>query len=152
MLDASPPVWWLGKRTTCAAQAAKTSRRDGEEVVVGRIVGPQREHPARLEVFGHPPQPRRRVEGGVAAVQQVARRVVDVDEHGVEPRRRLGPEPEAVGDQGEEVAVHEATARVVDEHVGVRHQAPLVPLDHVGQRLDDVQGPHPRVLEHRGAP
>ena len=53
---------------------------DGDEVDVGRIIGPNREDSPWFEPIGEASQSLSRVEGGVAGMKVMARSVVDVDE------------------------------------------------------------------------
>ena len=115
--------------------------QDVQERLVGRIVRPQGEHPARTQLRGQAGQTGALVERRVAGVQHVVGGVVDVEQHDVDrtqpARRRIG----------EEVALDEHASRVVREPCGVREQTSPVPADDLGQRVDDAQGPHPVVLE-----
>lgn len=54
-----------------------------EEGGGGRVVGPEGEDAAVVQVRGEGAQPGGFVEGAVARVEEVARRVVDVQEHGM---------------------------------------------------------------------
>ena len=65
------------------------SRSSLEEALVRRIVGPQREHPARVQLQGQLLKPGPLVKGRVAGMQQVPRRVIDVQKHRVEFPPRL---------------------------------------------------------------
>ena len=50
---------------------------------VGRIVGPKREDTARVQLRGKGAQAIGLVEGSIARVQQIARRMIDIQQHGV---------------------------------------------------------------------
>ena len=79
-------------------------------------------------------------------VQEVRRRVVDVQQHGVEaPVGGLGIEgrlPFLRTRQREEIAVDEAAAGIRHQPGAQRHQATLMPLDDRLQVVDDDQGAH----------
>jgi hypothetical protein len=60
-------------------------------------------------------QPLGRVERRVAGVQHVARRVVDVEEHGVHALRAVGAESTGLAGEREEVALHQPGAWVAAE-------------------------------------
>ena len=85
----------VGERHHVGLARCEHLGHDREEVVVGRGVGPQREHATRVEAVRQALQARRLVEGGVARVEDVPRRVIDVDEDGVEALRCRGPERRA---------------------------------------------------------
>jgi hypothetical protein len=63
----------------------KRSCQDPSVVVVGRVVGPRCEHSAGMKEMGDGTRAIEAVETRVTWVQQVARRVVDVDADRVEP-------------------------------------------------------------------
>ena len=84
----------------------------GDEVVVRRVVGPQREHPTGVQVAVQGVQPLGGVERRVAGVQHVPRGVVDVEQHGVHALRAVGAERTGPAGEREEVALHQPGARV----------------------------------------
>src|SRR5215212_5653617 len=102
----------------------------------------------------------------MAGVQHVPRRVVDVEQYAVDdPAGRLdvvrdvrlgvrldvvpGVEPFAGRDRGEEVGVYQPQSRVGGQPGGRRQQVAAVPVDDLGQRLDDGHRGDPRVVECR---
>ena len=52
--------------------------------IIRRIVRPEREYTAWIEMTCKPGQPFRLVQRGVARMQQLARRVIDIHQHGIE--------------------------------------------------------------------
>lgn len=78
----------------------------------------------------------------MARVQEVAGRVVDVEEHGVETAAGLGGVESGggVGGEGEEVAVDEAAAGIGGEAGAQRDEAAAVPIDDSFEGIDDKEG------------
>ncbi len=72
--------------------------------------------------------------------------MVDVEQDHVVPLRDLGAEP-ARPHSSEEVAVQEPGPRVLGQADRVRQQLTLVPVDDLGDGVDDGQRPHPGVVE-----
>ncbi len=70
--------------TTSQLDVGERGAQQREVVVVGRVVRPQREDPAGPQPPGQPAYAVLGVERRVARVQEVPRRVVDVDDDGVE--------------------------------------------------------------------
>ena len=66
---------------------------DREQLGVRGIIRPQPEHSAGSEAGRQAVQPRRRIEGRVTRMQEVSRRVIDVDEDRMELRGLAGVEP-----------------------------------------------------------
>ena len=94
VLVASRPCSGLAKVTTSRADVAKHPASTAVNVGVGRVVGPQREDPTGVQAVGEAAAapPARRTRRG--RVQQVARRVVDVDHdawNGARGRPGRGP-------------------------------------------------------------
>ena len=58
------------------------------ERVIRRIVRPQRKDAAGMQMLGQPRKPLRLVQRGVARMQQLSRRVIDVDQHRIEAAAR----------------------------------------------------------------
>lgn len=78
----------------------------------------------------------------------MARRVVDVQQDGVEATARLfRVQPAGVGGQCEEVAVHQAAAGVRGQPGSEGYQVPLVPVDDFGECVDHGQRVHPGVVQ-----
>ena len=122
-----------------------------QERRIGWVVGPQREHPGRVELRGEAAQSGGLVKRAVARVQQVARRMVDVQQHGVElPARRGRIEARfRAGGQREKVAVDEPAAGIGGEFETERNHATRVPFDDGFQCFDDEQRAHRRVFQGR---
>ncbi|MEZ5295481.1 MAG: hypothetical protein R2697_04175 [Ilumatobacteraceae bacterium] len=74
--------------------------------------------------------------------------MVDVDED--RAVRRPAADIDPVVDHREEVTVDERAPLVGDQRRAERHEAPLVPFDHLGERADHVQLGDPFVLQCRG--
>ena len=83
----------VGEAHDVRLDRAELGPQESHEVVVRRVVGPQREDPAGVQVAVQGAQPLGRVERRVAGVQHVPRGVVDVEQHGVHAVRAVGPEP-----------------------------------------------------------
>lgn len=123
----------------------------GDEVRVGRIVGPQAEGAAGAEQAPHPLEPGGGVEAGVAGGQDVPGRVVDVDEDGVEPASGpVGVETRLARDAGEEVAVQQPHPRVAGQPGGLGQQLVPVPVDDLRQGLHHDQRPDPWIVQYGG--
>ena len=58
------------------------------ERFVRGIIRPQREYAAGMQMFRQTRKPLRFVKRGVARVQQISRRVIDVDQHRIEAAAR----------------------------------------------------------------
>ena len=67
----------------------------------------------------------------MAGVQDVARRVVDVEENGVTPIRHIRTEPGVSRDACEEVSVDEAASWIGGQPMAQRKQLASMPLDHL---------------------
>jgi len=66
------------------SRCCKGASQRGVKFIIRRIVRPQRKHTAGLQVPGKPGKPLRRVQRGMARMQQVVRGVVDVHQHRIE--------------------------------------------------------------------
>ena len=77
-----PPVSGLATARD-ALPRRRHGPQDGQDPLVRRVVGPQREHPAGGEALAQPLQTGRGVEVAVGRVEQVVRRVVDVEQQDV---------------------------------------------------------------------
>ena len=104
--------------------------------------------PPGVQVAAQRAQPLGGVERRVAGVQHVPRGVVDVEQHGVHAlagrRRRTRAAPRASAKKSP------CTSRARGSSVSVAasgSRRSLVPADHRGERLDDHQRAHPRLLE-----
>ena len=67
-------------------------------------------------------------------------------------KRRPGTpasKPSAECRHREEIAIDEAATRITGELLAERKQPPLVPFDHLGQRIDHDQRSHAGILQHR---
>ena len=74
-----------------------------------------------------------RVEGLVAWAEQLARTVIDVDQHRVQILPRTFPEPL------EAVTLDQTASLIVEQRCPRRDQSPFVPGDHFRQELDDLE-------------
>ena len=63
----------IGKRDDLGADFRKDCLQIGEEGLVGRIIGPESEDSARMQVLREASQAFPRIESAVAAVEQLAR-------------------------------------------------------------------------------
>ncbi len=119
-----------------------------KKVVIRRVIGPESEDAAWLELSGERAQSGRRIEVTVARVEEVARGVVDVEEDGLEAATGLrGIEARGGRGEGEEVAVDEAAAWIAGEHGAERDEAAPMPVDHGVEEIDDDQLADRRVLQ-----
>ena len=84
----------------------------------------------------HPAEPVWAVEAGMTGVQEMARSVVDVEQDRIESVTQFGRE--AFVDHGEEVTVYERAARIGGQFGAERHEVTVVPGDHRGESIDDV--------------
>jgi hypothetical protein len=101
-------------------------------------------------VAGKPDETFRRVERGMARVENVVRRVVDIEKHGIKaPTGRVGVESRS-GDHGEEVALHEPAALIPCERRAERQQLLFMPLDDRRQGFDHDQRRDARIGQGRG--
>ena len=99
---------------------------------------------------GEPLQAFRLVQCGVARMQQVCRRVVDIHQHRVEAATgRGGIEPIRRMRHREEVGIDETAARIAGQLLAERQQTLLVPFDDLGKRVDHDQRPHAGIFQHR---
>lgn len=81
--------------------------------------------------------------------EQMPGRMVDVHQDGVEFRVRcVGHQPVCGTGQLEEVAMHEAAARIGGQRLAEGQQAAPVPLDHRKQVVDDDQAADLGVFQH----
>src|SRR6202035_3728192 len=64
--------------------SCKRSGKRALKCLIRRVVRPQREHAAGTQMRGELGKPRRRVQRGVAWMQEAAWRVIDIDQHRVE--------------------------------------------------------------------
>jgi hypothetical protein len=117
----------LGNATISARTSAKTARRS-----------------ARKGSFP-------RIESAVAAVEQLARRVVDVQQHRVKtPTRRGGIEAaRRIGGEDEEVTLDQTTAGIGSEFATQRHKTVAMPADHRGHAVHHEQFANPRFPQGR---
>ena len=89
------------------------------------------------------------VKAPVAIVEQVRRRVIDIQQDRVElAAGGVGIESRPEGEL-EEIAMDEAAAGIGGESRSERNQPLLVPFDHRLQVIDDDQGPDTSVLQSR---
>ena len=145
----------LAKVTTCASTEPNSPRRQRHEVVVRRVVGPQGEHPAGVQVAvqgEQAPQGCRTRRGWGAARAAGCGRCRAAPR--ARARGRRPPNPPGLTGEREEVALDQPGARVGGERRGIRQQVLLVPADDRGEGLDDDERAHPWLLERgdRGVP
>jgi hypothetical protein len=134
--------------TTWAVAVANVTAQVVDEGVVGRVVGPQREHAAGAEMPAESAESGRRVEVRVARVEQVSGRVVDVDQQRIEPIRvAFVQHRRVVPDELEEVTVDQPAARVLAERAATRDEVASMPVDHRLDRVDHAERSHPFVLQ-----
>lgn len=113
----------------------------GEEAFFGGIIGPEAEDAAGMEAGGEALEAGDGIEVGVAGVEEVGGRVVDVEEHGVEAAAGMGRivAGGGGGGEGEEVAVHELAAGIGGEFGAEGNEAAAVPVDHGGEVIDNEE-------------
>jgi hypothetical protein len=70
------------------ARLRKAIGEQRRERLVGKRVGPQTEHAARPQLRGQPLETLGLVEGGIPRMEQKVRRMIDVDQYGVEAAAR----------------------------------------------------------------
>jgi hypothetical protein len=66
----------------------KRAGQDTLKSIIRRIVRPERENTSWIKMTSKPSQPFRLVQRGVAWMQQLARRMIDIDQHGIETPAR----------------------------------------------------------------
>ena len=94
-------------------------------------------------MLGKPGKPLPLVQRGVARMQQLSRRVIDVHQHRIKAAaRRAGIESIRAMRHREEIAVDETAARIAGQLLAERKQALIVPFDDFGQRVNHDQGSH----------
>lgn len=117
--------------------------------MVRRVVRPERENAAGMQLRGEPGQPLRLVQRGVARMQQVSRRMVDIHQHRVEAAlRSVGIETGGGMRHREEVAMDQAATRITRQGLAERKQSLLVPFDDLGKRVNHDQRSNARIFEH----
>ena len=90
---------------------------------------------------GEPTKPGGFIKRAMVDMQEIARRMVDVEQHSVELPpwpRRVEASP-GVRNQWKEIAVKEAATCITDQFRAKRDQATLMPLDDRIQRLNHDQ-------------
>ena len=103
-----------------------------------------------MQVSGKPSQAFRLVQRRVARMQQVARGMIDIDQHRIEAAAWcLRIESIDGVRHREEIAMDQPAARIRRQVRPKRQQAALVPFDHLGQRIDHDERSHPRIFQHR---
>ena len=122
----------------------------GKEAFFGGIVGPEAEDAAGVETGDEALEAGDGIKVGVAGVEEVGGRVVDVEEYGVEAAARMGRIVAAGGGggEGEEVAVYELAAGISGQFGAEGDEAAAVPVDHRGEVIDDQKRGDVRVFEN----
>lgn len=139
-------MWGLGKRTMWASQRVKARSAVVTKVVSGGASDQRPRMPSGAGA-GLPVGGRRWCRRRVAGVEMVAGGVVDVHQEGVTAFGCPAAEGIVVGGKGEEVTVDDGAAGVGGQLCGEWEEAATVPVDHLVGGFDDVQGPHPAVVE-----
>ena len=122
-----------------AFAVAEGLAQDFQKRRVGVVVGPHREDAAGLQEIFQPPQAIHRIEIGVRGIEQLRRRMVDVQQHGSPAPAGLRRVESVPARQGEEIGVQIGAARIVGQFPAVGHEPAPVPIDHGFQGLDDDQ-------------
>jgi len=102
-----------------------------------------------MKLFRQTVQPRRGVKRGVALMEQIARGVIDIEQHGMKAAGRIGGiDPRCRWlEHPKEISLHEATSRIAAELFTKRNQAALVPSDDRSECFHDNQASHRIVRE-----
>ena len=109
-----------------------------QEFLVRRIIRPKREDTSRVQVSRERAHPIGLIEARVLRSEQVARRMIDIQEHRVKLSSR-SLRIEAVHRSGafEEICLHDSAARITRDFVTERNQGVLMPFNYWRQELDD---------------
>ena len=113
------------------------------------VVRPHREHAPGLEEGLHPPQAVLPIEIRMGGIEQLPRRVVDVQQHRVPAPPRLRRIEPLSARQREEIRVEQRATRIGRQFLAVGHQPAPVPIDHRLQRLHHHQPRHLRKRQRR---
>ena len=134
----------------CGSRRLERASERAEEIFVRRIIGPKGEDAAGMQMAGERAQSFRLVESGVARVQKMARRMIDIQQHGVEEPARLRRVESFRGSRaGKEVGVQHPTARITGELLAQWHHAAFVPFDYRRQSIHDEKRSDLVMLEGR---
>lgn len=88
------------------------------------------------------------IKAAMPRMQEIARRVIDIEEDRVEtPLRGTGIKASFRCGESKEIRVDEATPWILSQSRSERNQTALVPIDHCLQRIDYDQLAHGRMLQ-----
>jgi len=120
----------------------------GDEILIWRIVRPESEDASGMELRGAAAQSGDLVKCIVPRVQEILRRVVDVEQDSVkEPLRLLLVESLSRRGEREEIAQDQTGSRVGGELRAERNEAAAVPADDLLKRLDNEERTDPGIFE-----
>ena len=119
------------------------------ELRVGRVVGPHCEHAPGIEEGLQVTETVLRVEGLVSLVDQVPRRVIDVQENGIEAASGLSGVEALGGGQYKEISLDQVAERIAVQFPSEGDHFPRVPADDLWKSFHDQEVPDAIVVENR---